>query len=184
MFKLLKTCNVVAAIFILSACSAKSDRAPAAKSFLDMTKAEQKVEIEKRVALLATKPYLEMTEADKKVEIEKYATLFNLQHMMDLGGSDRLNTKYYGDAEKDMIYGVGTYPRHVSAEQLKKAKKAIQRKEEEANFCGKPEMVHIAKLGIGYQLRMTDPSGKTIYESEACETVKSTTKLRGPSAAR
>ena len=160
MLKLAKLGSAIIAIAIISGCSAKTDTAPAAK------------------------PYLEMTEAEQKIEIERFVALFNQQHMADFGKSDRLNTQHYGDAEKDLIYAVATYPKHVSAKQLKKAQKAIKLLQEKANICAQPEMVHITKLGIGYQLRMIDPSGKTLYESEACRDVDSASKLRGASAAR
>jgi len=160
MLKLTKLGSALIAIVVIAGCSAKTDMAPVAK------------------------PYLEMTEVEQKVEIEKLVALFNQQHMADLGKSDPLNTQHYGDTEKDMIYAVGTYPKHVSSKQLIKAQKGIKLKEEKANICATPEVVYIGKLGIGYQLRMIDISGKTLYESEACSSVKLESKLSGPSGAR
>ena len=131
----------------------------------------------------AEKPYKDMTEAEQAVELDRYVAAFN-----DISQkSANFNVQHHGDSKTDIIYAVGTYPKRVSAKELRQVKSTLKKIKAAENICARQEMIALTDLGIGFQATMKDLSGKTLYKSDVCRGASSTApektktehKLRG-----
>ena len=121
----------------------------------------------------AEKSYKDMTKAEQAVEMDKYVAAFNAT----IEKSPSVNVQHHGDSNTDIIYAIGTYPKPVSDKQLAEIKTTISKIKAKVNLCAQPEMVALTNTGIGYQAIMKDPSGKILYKSELCRGDRSTPAL-------
>ena len=118
----------------------------------------------------AEKSYRDMTEAEQVVEMEKYVTAFNTagQSSANKAGTN-LAIQHHGDSKTDIIYAVGTYPKRVSAKEIRQVKRTLEKIKANENICARAEMVELNGLGMGYQAIIKDLSGKVLYKTEVCQ---------------
>ena len=117
----------------------------------------------------ADKPYKDMTEAEQAVELDRYVAAFNAISQK----TENFNVQHHGDSHTDIIYAVGTYPKHVSAKEFRQVKSTLKKIKADENICARQEMIALTDLGIGFQATMKDLSGKILYKSDVCRSVPS-----------